>query len=344
MGKRKPEGYWKEWRNMERELNIIIGENNGEFPTHARIIDLGGSGLYNAIKRYHGGPNVVRERMGYEVIARKPPNFWRDWNNVERELKIIIEKNNGEFPTQNKFFEMKKSSLYSAFGQYHGGPNAVRKRMGYERLEKPNGFWKDWDNFRNELLIAIEENGMEFPSNTRFSEMKKSSIYNAMHKYHGGPNAVRKRMGYEEIRKSLSYWKNWENARDKLLTIIEENNGEFPSDDRLCKLGNSGLSESIYRDHGGYPAVRRRMGYKLAEKRKGYWNNFDNVSKELWRYINRNKGVFPSAYRLEKVGEGSLGIAIRDHGGFPEVRERIGYNEKMREKLARELEGIVGEL
>ena len=48
---------------------------------------------------------------------------------------------------------------------------------------------------------------------------------------------------------------------------------------------------------------------------------------------------------MEETGRSSLAHAITTyHDGFPVVRERIGYNEQMRVKLARQLEEIVREL
>lgn len=74
---------------------------------------------------------------------------------------------------------------------------------------------------------------------------------------------------------------------------------------------------------------------------KGYWKDWKNAKREINKAIDENKGEFPNVKRLKEMGRGDLIYAIRIHGGIPAVRKKIGYNEKMQIKLAKELEKIV---
>ena len=77
-------------------------------------------------------------------------------------------------------------------------------------------------------------------------------------------------------------------------------------------------------------------------KPAGYWEKWENIEKELGRAIKKNRGAFPSRRELREMGFGGLVYGIeRYHGGLPAARERIGYHEAIRKKLAKDLEKIV---
>jgi len=127
---KKPNNYWKDWSNFERELKIVIEKNNGKFPTSTYLVKNGYSSLGFAISR-QGGFYIAAEKIGY-IYDKKPSNYLKNWDNFEKELKIVIEENNGEFPTQKYLEENCYSSLRYAIKNYYGGFPAVRKKMGYE--------------------------------------------------------------------------------------------------------------------------------------------------------------------------------------------------------------------
>ena len=135
-GNKKPNGYWKKWENVERELEEAIEENNGEFPTQTRLYEMGKSSLVTAITRDYMGLEKVRERMGFDS-GRKPKGYWKKWENVERELEEVMEQE-GEIPTQKRLRDLGKSSLGVAITKYHGGINSVRERMGFGENDNIN--------------------------------------------------------------------------------------------------------------------------------------------------------------------------------------------------------------
>jgi hypothetical protein len=79
--------------------------------------------------------------------------------------------------------------------------------------------------------------------------------------------------------------------------------------------------------------VREIMGYEPLKKSNYFWENFENVKKELEPLI-RKLGRFPSVNELNKEKKGMLGGIYRYHGGLNRIRELLGYpysnNHKIR--------------
>jgi len=59
-----PNGYWKEWSNVEGALHRIMEENRGLIPGRSYFNENKLSGLLVSIQNYHGGLNEVRRRLG----------------------------------------------------------------------------------------------------------------------------------------------------------------------------------------------------------------------------------------------------------------------------------------
>jgi hypothetical protein len=79
------------------------------------------------------GPNPDTEIIDCLVIDEhctynfpKPKDYWKDWENVEREYKTHV--GNEEMPTMNKLSH-EHPSLAKAISTYHGGFAEVRKKL-----------------------------------------------------------------------------------------------------------------------------------------------------------------------------------------------------------------------
>ena len=197
------------------------------------------------------------------------------------------------------------------------------KEFGVSEIltRKPNGYWQDWSNVEGELREIIEQEG-EFPTQKRLTELGYGNLGNAITKNHGGLIAVRERMGYTFSRKSNRYWQDWSNVEGELREIIEQE-GEFPTRKRL-RAGRSSLARAINQYHGGFPKVRKKLGFDLKRKPNGYWQDWSNVEGEL-REIIHNLGHFPSQRELEFLGRKDLINAVNIYKGLLRVRERMGY-------------------
>jgi len=310
---------WKDEKYFLSEMKKAIEDNGGEFPTAKKLYEMGRGSLAYVVWEYHGGMNAVREKLGFDVV--NVPN-WKDWKNVERKLRDTIEDNGGEFPTKTRLCEMGMSGLASIITRSHGGINSVRERMGYNLERKSKNHWKKWINLERELRDAIEDNGGKFPDWKRLSEMGRSSIGSAMANYHGGVNAVKKRMGYEIKKNSKRHWNDWKNIEKELRDAIEDNGGKFPTEKELRNLGKTGLLAGIFKFHGGIVAVREKMGYAEISSNEQFMNLLeqDEKARDLAAVaINVNGGC----YDIERViaelygnnfnGVSSLHLLLQDN-------------------------------
>ena len=93
----------------------------------------------------------------------KPHNYWKDVENVNRELeKIMREHGFKGLPTQKILHSLGHSNLVSAISKHHGGFTENRKNIGEEvKKIKPNGYWKDIENVKRELAILMNEHGFK---------------------------------------------------------------------------------------------------------------------------------------------------------------------------------------
>ncbi len=339
--KRKPRGYWQNWKNTRKELKRAIKENNGEFPTARVLNNIGMSSLVYVIS-CHGGFDEIRSRMGFEI--RKISGNYQDWNKFENELKIAIKQNNGEFPSSEKLYRSGFLYLSRAIVNFHGGFSAVREKMGYDQIRKSKNFWKDWENFKNEIQVVIDGNNGKFPSTDYLRRNGFSMILSAGYQYHGGFEKIKDKMSYNKIKNPDGYYKKWDNFKRDMKLEIEENNGKFPTDKYLRKRKKCGLLHAIP-FFGGTNAVREKMGFKQLRKQRGHYQKWDNFKEELERAIEENNGEFPNQEWLRKNDYVSVEDAICEYyGGYPAVRERIGYHEAKRQELARKLEKIIMEI
>jgi hypothetical protein len=76
---------------------------------------------------HHGGVRSVREKMGYEA-NQKEDGYWKNWENVERELNEVIEEV-GHFPSYRELISLGRSDLGNGL-KHHGGFRSVRDRLG----------------------------------------------------------------------------------------------------------------------------------------------------------------------------------------------------------------------
>ena len=233
---RKPNGYWKNWNNVKVELERII-ESTGHFPTQSEIYCLNKS-LPTRISEYHGGLYKVRERLGYQPKEEKPRGFWKDFNNIKKELEQIIQEI-GHFPSQKEVVDLGRRGMVGAIVTHFCGLDKLRSKLGYRnRHEKPKGFWKDWNNAKNELEKIITDIG-HFPTAGEFRE--NYSLLLALGKYHGGLRRIRELFGYEPLTKPSGFWKEIRNVKEDPLRAYMA----MQESDKIISGNISSLGESF---------------------------------------------------------------------------------------------------
>ncbi len=130
---RKRPNHWKDFANVKHELLAFIEEHGTPrvMPTREELQQFGRGDLINAIAQY-GGYLVVAQRLELELAyQRKQPDYWKDFNNLERELLAFIEKHGtpGVMPKNEELTKAGNSSLAMAI-QKHGGFSVVARRLG----------------------------------------------------------------------------------------------------------------------------------------------------------------------------------------------------------------------
>ncbi|NVM02678.1 MAG: hypothetical protein HWN67_10100 [Candidatus Helarchaeota archaeon] len=161
---KKPPGYWSKWEILENELNKIIAteykdksgniiKKVGVFPSKPILRKIKRTDIEGAIEKYHRGIVAVRNKIGYGLDT-KPANYWKSWENFERELNEII-KELGHFPSQNELRELKRTDILQAVWNHFGGINAVRITMGY-KLDNFSVRWKYYKErgYKTEDLVV----------------------------------------------------------------------------------------------------------------------------------------------------------------------------------------------
>lgn len=318
----KKGGYWQNWNNVEMELNLVINDL-GHFPTQKDLKLLKMTSMTTSIYQYHGGLTETKKRMGYEDKT-KPPGYWQDWDNFQRELSEAISIV-GHFPSSRELRDLGKNSLIKAHG-YHGGAASIKKRINFpDDSPKPRNHWKSWKNISNELKRVADRLG-HFPSQGELVNQGYSGLNSSIVRNHGGLANVREKMGFGESSKNRGYWQQWKNIEIELKAVIEEI-GHFPSQKELAEKGLSSLSVSAVKYFGGITSVRKRMGYEEGFKPAGYWQNWNNVERELNQVIDE-LGYFPTGTDIKRIGKKGLEAAIyKHHGGLNAVRKKIGHEE-----------------
>jgi hypothetical protein len=169
--KRKPNGYFDNWKNFEKEFrdvvekefcdsdgNVIKGK--GVIPSRSKLRAIGMSSLDAAIDN-HGGKYCVFKKMGY-AGTRKPPNFWKDFTNVDAMLRPETDrflKENEHLPEYDDLINIGLRGLLLGVVKYHGALKAVYERMGYGRylngkIDTPQKLKNVFDNEEAMRIVA----------------------------------------------------------------------------------------------------------------------------------------------------------------------------------------------
>ncbi len=203
----------------------------------------------------------LRDKDGGPCLAqdRKPRGFYKCLETCDAELTALIVKL-GRFPTKADFTNEGGNSLKAAYSRYHGGMTATRNRFGYPLSVKTHGHWKDWEPVETELLSIIQDLG-EFPKIVWFKKHNRHDLLGALSRHHGGLTSAKNRLGFVADRRPHSFWKKWSNVKRELKPLIKKH-GYIPSQRSLLRMGLGGLPYANANFHGGFEAVRKRMGVR----------------------------------------------------------------------------------
>jgi hypothetical protein len=302
-------------------------------PTTNELKRFGRSDLESAIQK-HGGQQSVAERLGLNY-TQKRRGHWDDFSSVRRELLGYIEEHGtpGVMPTRNQLEKAGRGDIVNAMNK-HGGSRAVAKQMGLETtyMANPLGYWDDFANVERELISFIEEHGAPgvMPTHEELAITAHGDLSSAIRK-HGGIQSVAEQLGLAYKQKRWGYWDNFSIVERELHKFIQEHGspGVMPMLKELKKAGQGDLASAIRKKHGGPQSVAERLKLTYIKKRKGYWEEFSNVEREIREFIREHgtSGVMPTNTELREAGRGDLVKGIHNyHGGFHFVARQLGLS------------------
>lgn len=259
-------GYWTE-ENIIKELKQVI-EEIGYFPTGNKLRQMKRYNLESAIYR-NGGINYYREKMGHE-ITKNYNGYWTEEKIINKLEEIINDI--GYFPLQKELISINTMGLLASIHRT-GGLDYFRKKLGYEPIYKPNGYWTG-ENIIKELKEVIEEIGY-FPSHTELRKIGRNDLSRAIG-INSSINNIKIKMGYKITHQDKGYWTE-ENTINELKMIIEEIKF-FPTQTELIKIGRNDLLYPIQKN-GGFPHFKELLGIPVSIQEKH--------TSELMSYIGK---------------------------------------------------------
>lgn len=254
---------------------------------------------------------------------RKPKLYWDNWDNLERELKIVVGKLK-HFPTQKELQDMRLSSINSAISRgNYGSFQTIAERLGYEPNQRARGYWKKSENVNS----ALDELTKKFGHFPLYDEIKiyNSALLRGIEHHHGGYNKVRIKKGYPLSKKNRNYWDDEKNVLRELKKFMKKHKlNKVPDPDTLTELGASSIRNGI-RKFGGFRHYRELFGEEQMSNSPGTWQSLDYCI-QFAKDITKKHGFdfLPGSHITRSLGYLMFNSAIhRYHGGFPAFRERL---------------------
>ena len=253
----------------------------------------------------------------------KPKGYWKKWENVEHELRKVVEEL-GHFPTHSELRELGKSGLSIAISEYYSMPE-VQQRFGYAPSRKPKDYWT-LEEILCECKNIIQERGNLPPQ-----KQLPSRLLNAIWR-HGGLVHIRELLGIEQLLKPPGYWEDLSNVEQELKKFIDQI-GHFPTHKEFRERGESSLAYAIVTYHGGINTVRKKMKFPILKKSTRHYADWDNIAsdlKKLWTKHSELGGRLPSAQWLRTHGYDALCSGICSYHGFRKAREKLGQAQVLK--------------
>ena len=189
MAKKKPNGYWNKWENLDREIKIFFQENPQftELPSQRTLYKLGYSVLPLAITKNKGFAEV-RKRLGHANGEKVGKGKWKDIEfTLDEARRIMKELGLDYLPEQNLLNKKGYSSLCNAIYRYHGGFTKFRKLLGQKSRKSPRT-WQSLDStleYARDFLRQHPEYD-KLPSVQVLRDSGEHGFVSGIYDHHGG--------------------------------------------------------------------------------------------------------------------------------------------------------------
>ncbi|MCE9552919.1 MAG: endonuclease domain-containing protein [Planctomycetes bacterium] len=198
---------------------------------------------------------------------------------------------------------------------------------------KRHGTLKDFHILRRELKKWHRLHGTPgvMPTARALRHTGRHDLVNAIClPVHGGFYKVadNMEMGWKVKYKPVGHWDDPDKLKHAIFEAIEQHGepGVMPTHGQLIAWKMSGLSAAIS-DHGGFPAVAKRLGLKLNRKENGYWTDL-RIELDVRQLAERlgTPGVIPTGKQMRLENRSDLDNAIwRSSGKLRGLAKRMGW-------------------
>jgi very-short-patch-repair endonuclease/ribosomal protein S19E (S16A) len=263
--------------------------------------------------------------------VRRPRGYWKQWENVEKAILVLGRKLGHEetLPSENEMQKHGLGALPIAIEKFHGGRQAVAKRMGLRTKRRPYGRLRSNRVLTDELLDWVAQYGipcvMPTMAQLKRTEPARFDLIAAIAE-HGGPSVVAAqcRLQMQHSKKPDGYYDDFENVKREVRLCVAELQipGQMPTPRELQKLGLKTLVGVIVTEYGGFESVAIAMGLRPTKKR---WTEA-RVYEAVQLFVNTQgqAGIMPTGEELRCAGRSDIENAIRDHTPGPQtVADRL---------------------
>lgn len=306
---RRRRGYWLVWRNLETELRAFAKRScSGYMPLQRQLRAANRTDLMNAV-RLHGGAAAVARRAALSpapaAAAKKPHGHWADVM-LHAELLTFTASygHRGLMPRRDQLLRAGRADLNYAIGK-HGGYSTVAAALHLVWLG-PCSYWRVFRNVQKRLFafVKFHKRGPVMPS---FETLQRCGRMDLVHgiALHGGVMMVARRTGLKVVfpERGKGYWERPENVQSELEHILEtqplEARRSMPASVLLVQAGRADLATAV-RDHGGWIYYAQRLGlrFQYEVRHQGFWEQEDNVLRELLNYLALRYGKWEHPGRI----------------------------------------------
>ena len=252
----------------------------------------------------------------------------RDWEAFVLEIAPYRVMNKERLQSRFYFEKIGRYDIANAI-TYHGGMNAINRRLGIEKEKgKPTAVdYHDWKLLEPELRKLQAGNKGVLPTQGVLEEMKKYIEISAI-AHHAGFTEVRIALGEKPIRKNGKHSLSNEKVFvDNLLDFSAEHGEDFKKKD-MEKTGRSDLQNAV-RKLGGLRQAKAAFGMPMAKPPvMELYPDLGKLSPALHEIMKKNGfKVLPSSGWEGWKAHTYEYAAICKLGGFEKVREKIGPSD-----------------
>ena len=357
MKKRFPRGYWESIDNVITHLQPYI-EKLERLPKCKELSADGLSMLSKVISKYHGGYEVLSEKLGIPTadssIDKKPRDYWTHEKSLEAIHKYLAQSDNPTIKPTKKELKIFNPSILTALGKFTLKQllEDYQKFYGSKLSERKRKVKWNKEKIKKTILKLVDKFGF-IPSNSELAELGLDGLRGVIDRT-GGLNYYSKKLGVPTKKQFLGvkpsgYWEDIKNVKKEILPVIKKL-GHFPSYPELIALEKTYLQSAI-NAHGGIKLLAKTLdmninsvglyitsdGHYVRSRYEVLFDNFlsiNSISHETGGLISEDTNHLFD-FKLKTVNQSDIYIEI---WGFSdrhktEISNRYNKKRKIKEEI-----------